>query len=96
MVVIELLIFFVYIYYPMQQLPQKLTRLMINLMNDDVKLLKRKGVDNLNTLEEMNNQPIAKLQRKVSDGKKIYIFSLKPFSKNESTILNLKIQKSNK
>lgn len=87
MVVIELLIFFVYIYYPMQQLPPKLTKLMINLMNDDVKLMKRKGVDNLNTLEEMNNQPIAKLQRRVSDGKKIYIFSFKPFSKNESTIL---------
>lgn len=51
----------------MQQLGPKLIRYMITLMNQDVKLLERKGIDNVATLQEVNNRPLAKLQREVSE-----------------------------
>lgn len=63
----ELVLLFFFVYNPIKQLRPKLSEDMISLMNQDVKLLERKGIDNFATLQELDNQPLAKLQREVSE-----------------------------
>lgn len=63
----ESIIFFFFVYNPINQLGPILTKYMLSLMNQDVKLMERKGIDIVATLEEVNNRPLAKLQRAVSE-----------------------------
>ncbi len=63
--VLEVVTQYFSIYYPMEHLREELIVHLLSMMNEDVKLMERKGINKIETLQEVNEQPLAKLQQKV-------------------------------